>query len=283
MGTCPYGSVYDAGLCYPQCKSGFSGIGPICYGDCPPNTSNTLDVCIKHSYTRGVGTIPDCNPTTEYENGALCYPNCKPDFKGDGPVCWGVCPSGFKNYDGFCGKPNTDYGRGTGYRSEAACVEDNKHNAGINGCEYYYGLWYPKCDKGFHNYDCCVCTPDCPPGFSDDGATCYKPSYPNGAGRIPNDCPSGKELFEGLCYLPCKPGYSGFYASCFAECSGNTKDTGTQCQKDEYGRGVGTIPGLSTVTWVIIIGIVAIIIIFIVAALITSVRRAEKAPIVIPA
>ena len=33
---CPYGMVYDAGLCYAPCPTGFNGIGPICWkSNCP--------------------------------------------------------------------------------------------------------------------------------------------------------------------------------------------------------------------------------------------------------
>ena len=199
MGNCPAGQDYDAGLCYPACREGFYGEGSVCWGTCPPNTSDAGAVCIKHSYIRGTGAIPDC-PSDTYKSGALCYPNCKPNFAGDGPVCWGVCPPGYPDFAGFCGKPNTEYGRGAGHLTEAACRTSGDRGAATNGCEYYYGLWYPVCDKNFTNFDCCICTPSCPPGFSDDGATCYKPSYPNGAGNIPETCPSGQENSAGLCY-----------------------------------------------------------------------------------
>ncbi|MFN7919619.1 MAG: RICIN domain-containing protein [Bryobacteraceae bacterium] len=32
--TCPAGQQYDAGLCYPQCPTGSSGVGPVCWGQC---------------------------------------------------------------------------------------------------------------------------------------------------------------------------------------------------------------------------------------------------------
>jgi hypothetical protein len=273
MGNCQDGEEYDKGLCYPVCKDGFIGIGPVCWAKCPPNTSDAGAVCIKHSYIRGDGTIPIC-PEGTYENGGLCYKECKSGFTGDGPVCWGVCPPGFPNFDGFCGKPNTEYGRGAGHLTEQACRTSGERGAATNGCEYYYGLWYPVCDKGFHNYDCCICSPNCPPGFSDDGDTCYKPSYPNGAGKIPEKCPSGKVNYNGLCYDPCNQGYTGYYASCFAICSGETVDTGAQCQKDTYGRGVGTIPSiLSSKDKTIIMGIGIVILIIITIVIIWMIVR----------
>jgi len=33
--SCRTGLQYDAGLCYPACEGGFSGVGPVCWGQCP--------------------------------------------------------------------------------------------------------------------------------------------------------------------------------------------------------------------------------------------------------
>jgi hypothetical protein len=33
--TCAPGDDYDAGLCYPKCRSGFTGVGPVCWGTAP--------------------------------------------------------------------------------------------------------------------------------------------------------------------------------------------------------------------------------------------------------
>lgn len=35
--TCPAGQQNDAGLCYTQCIAGFTGIGPVCWGQPPPS------------------------------------------------------------------------------------------------------------------------------------------------------------------------------------------------------------------------------------------------------
>ena len=69
---------YDAGLCYKPCRSGYKGVGPVCW-DFPK------------SYGRGVGTIPkSCQNSKQYDAG-LCYPYCKDTFYGVGPVCWKTC------------------------------------------------------------------------------------------------------------------------------------------------------------------------------------------------
>ncbi len=33
--SCDAGAVYDAGLCYEGCRSGFAGVGPVCWNACP--------------------------------------------------------------------------------------------------------------------------------------------------------------------------------------------------------------------------------------------------------
>lgn len=35
-GSCAPGEVNDAGLCYPKCADGYSGVGPVCWGKVPP-------------------------------------------------------------------------------------------------------------------------------------------------------------------------------------------------------------------------------------------------------
>ena len=34
-GQCDDGEEMDVGLCYPKCRSGFSGVGPVCWGQSP--------------------------------------------------------------------------------------------------------------------------------------------------------------------------------------------------------------------------------------------------------
>lgn len=37
-------------------------------------------------------------------------------------------------------------------------------------------MYYPKCKPGFHNFGCCICSPDCPENYTDIGLFCLKPS-----------------------------------------------------------------------------------------------------------
>lgn len=89
---------YDAGLCYPYCKEGFYGVGPVCWQSCGQGYADHGATCyqfpgfyFKASYGRGVGTVPtDCGAGRQYDAG-LCYPVCQSEFYGVGPVCWKTC------------------------------------------------------------------------------------------------------------------------------------------------------------------------------------------------
>ncbi len=50
--TCAAGLTNDAGLCYPSCPTGFSGVGPVCWGvnpagwvNCGMGAAKTTKVC----------------------------------------------------------------------------------------------------------------------------------------------------------------------------------------------------------------------------------------------
>ena len=59
---CAAGLQEDAGLCYPYCDPGFSGIGPVCYQDCPSDFGDSLFHCLKPAtYGRGAGWIDKAN------------------------------------------------------------------------------------------------------------------------------------------------------------------------------------------------------------------------------
>lgn len=86
----------------------------------------------------------------------------------------------------------------------------------------------------------------CPPGFTDDGATCRlhkvvaKPSYGRGVGVVPTGCDSKQEYDAGLCYAKCRNGYNGVGPVCWQRCPNRFRDDGAFCAKPEaYGRGAG--------------------------------------------
>ena len=243
--TCPKGKVNEAGLCYTPCDPGFKGILNYCWPGCPEGWTDYGVGCTKPTYGRGAGTIPKNCPDGQENDAALCYPKCSENFYGVGPVCWGSCPAGFRDDGAFCAKPSS-YGRGAGHWSEQNCINSGDHGAKENGCEQYGGsggLWYPKCDKNFHSFGCCVCSPNCPAGFTDIGISCAKATYGRGVGKIPEVCDDGKENNSGLCYVPCRENFKGVGPICWGICPTNSfTDSGALCTKLAINRGVGTIP-----------------------------------------
>ena len=85
-----------------------------------------------------------------------------------------ACPAGFRDDGFYCFKPKP-YGRGTGCFKEATCLAEAKP-LGTSSCEQVGLLLYPNCKPGFHSYGCCICTPDCPAGWTDIGISCLKPA-----------------------------------------------------------------------------------------------------------
>ncbi len=81
ISTCAAGLEESGLLCYPPCKEGYKGIGPVCYG-----TDSHKE------YGRGAGVPLVCKPD-EDEDSALCYDHCNGNYNGVGPVCWGRCPT----------------------------------------------------------------------------------------------------------------------------------------------------------------------------------------------
>lgn len=72
-------TVFTKGCCN-SCDGGYKDIGCIC--------SRPMHTYAKSSF------IPSPTPLTcgsdEEQDGALCYPRCKPGFNGVGPACWRV-------------------------------------------------------------------------------------------------------------------------------------------------------------------------------------------------
>jgi len=178
--------------------------------------------CWKNSNGRGVGTIPT-NCGGKENDAGLCYTKCPANYKGVGPVCWQNCPSGYSDFGVGCSKP-APYGRGAGYPWKFGDgLNDNGmfsrcRSANPQGCEKNGAVVYPKCKAGYHQVGCCICSPDCPGGLIDSGASCTKKSQGRGAGTIPVACDGGKQYDAGLCYSQCSTGYYGIGPVCWQNC-----------------------------------------------------------------
>ncbi|AKJ01230.1 Arabinogalactan endo-1,4-beta-galactosidase [Archangium gephyra] len=224
-------------------------------------TAARAEFCWRDSYGRGAGTLPNACPTGQQYDAGLCYPNCKAGYTGVGPVCWQSCPSGYPDFGVGCSKP-ASYGRGGGYTWWASDgISDSgmfnrcqSANGGAGTCEKIGAIVYPKCKPGFHQVGCCVCSPDCPSGLIDSGATCTKNSYGRGAGTLPT-CASGLQYDAGLCYQPAKAGYTGVgpvaWGNCPAtspvNCGAGCAATDAECAEAIQGQVLSVLEMVGTV------------------------------------
>lgn len=119
-------------------------------------------------------------------------------------ACYGNCPTNYRNDPLHCGKPSS-YGRGGGYITKKKC----ESKQGPYNCEKWGLLYYPKCKQGFHNVACCVCSPDCPAGYTDIGVSCAKPQRPVLKQPATKLCPAGTKLDSQVDGCISKTGCSG--------------------------------------------------------------------------
>ena len=54
--VCESGKENDTGLCYPKCNAGFSGVGPVCWGQCPSGWVQCGMGCARSSQACGTAT-----------------------------------------------------------------------------------------------------------------------------------------------------------------------------------------------------------------------------------
>lgn len=127
-GTCAAGQEEDGGLCYESCRSGYYGVGPVCW---ERNLSQT-------DYGRGAGTVPhlkwdkarakyesSCSDG-KHEQSGLCYDDCRSGYSGKGPLC--------------VSSTRLSYGRGAGKAETFACPSNKEKDA---------GLCYDMCREGY--------------------------------------------------------------------------------------------------------------------------------------
>ena len=173
--------------------------------------------CYRDSYGRGVGVPLSSCPSDKEKDAWLCYPKCKSGYDGVGPVCWQGCPGGYVDTGAFChiNKPLTKKGKWE-------CVKR------------VFGVCIMKaldCPGGYVNAGlfCALKTPPVPPGYKGlSGLDIIKDSYGRGVGA-PMDCAPGQQEDAGLCYTPCKGGFSGVGPVCWMNCPGGKTDCGAGC------------------------------------------------------
>ena len=250
--SCATGLEASHGLCYTPCKDGYKSDGAtLCYKQYPgweQNDATTVTNVGEVLHANPGKPLSTCGPDQD-KDGALCYPKCAANEYGVGPVCWTSCPSGYSDGGVFCSKPSS-YGRGAGYPWKFGdkafdygpagdrCNKDNPQ-----GCEKSGLIWYPRCKSGFHAVGCCVCSPDCPTGTTDTGATCTKNTHGRGAGS-PLQCAAGQtQDSPGLCYDACPTGlHKSTLGMCTSGCPDGATNIGVSCMRESYSRGVGVLP-----------------------------------------
>ncbi len=177
------------------------------------------DACLKNTYGRGAGTIPDSCPAGQTKSGLFCYDNCEGSDHNVAGVCWTSCPPGSTDGGVFCSKVGGDsYGRGAG------------RPIWESGGEVCGALRFDSCREGYHTAGCNICVRDpqpCPPGTTDAGLTCTKRSYVRAP--KPMGCAPDKQNQVGLCYNKCTPSHIGVGPVCWGGCPAGKTDCGFMC------------------------------------------------------
>lgn len=174
----------NAGLCYPRCRAGFYGVGPVCWQGCPSSFTDTGVDCLKpppvsrdaFPWKFGDGlnmndAMKRCQRQSSlgkrygcgfYNSHTMVYSNCPPSYK-TAPVitslCTPVCPSNMTDIGVSCQK--SSYGRGVGH------IPDCGGNTPVKDA----GLCYKRCNAGYNGVGP-VCWGSCPAGWTDCGAMC---------------------------------------------------------------------------------------------------------------
>ena len=243
--TCPSDKEQKGALCYPKCNKGYESKALECEGSCPPGTSNTGLTCMQKtdSYTRAGQTHILVCKSNEEQNGALCYPKCKPGYSGVGPVCWGKCNSdevdvgalcrkkckaGYHDVAGVCWRNAKSYGRGVGAVPTINCP-GGYDRMGVGDAGWCH-RWWPPHTRGYNSTSCPgnkpdktagLCYPRCKSGYHGAGPMCHpngslsyvpptraKSSHGRGAGTPLSQCPSSHpDKVLALCYKKCNTGF----------------------------------------------------------------------------
>ena len=181
-GDCPTDYEKDGGLCYPKCRDGFVGVGPVCWQKCPSRYRDDGAFCAKaEAYGRGAGypwkfgdtafDLSAARGRCEGENGgsgtceqdgAIYYPKCKEGFVKVGCcVCSPACPPGSTDIGVSCAK--STYTRGVGKVPSCGA-----------GLQADAGLCYEPCPRDYTGVGP-VCWGNCPADFPFNcGAGCAK-------------------------------------------------------------------------------------------------------------
>jgi len=147
---CPDPSFPDKSglLCYPRCKEGFKGVGPVCWETCPATFTDTGAFCGRS----GRIISADNKKCPWYDKCGLTFArgcsSCPEGYHNDGCTCR-IDPKVFAK---------KSYGRGVG--RPLGCSKQQDYDA---------GLCYKKCDPGYTGVGP-ICWGLCPPTLPSNAA-----------------------------------------------------------------------------------------------------------------
>ena len=220
--TCRADEDLIAGLCYPKCKDGYKGVGPVCWATCPAGMTDIGVSCQKNGpINRSASPKPMICKANEDTDAGLCYTKCSEGYKGVGPICWKTCPAGMTDIGVSCQKNNII--NRSSHPQKMTCKSDEEEVA---------GLCYPKCNEGYKGIGP-ICWSNCPSEMKSDNGTCLKkPSIDRASTAQPMVCQPNEEPEGDVCYDKCKDEYMGKGTVCTHTCPPDLKDAGDNCVKN---------------------------------------------------
>jgi len=134
---CKDGDQLDAGLCYKDCEANYTGVGPVCWGTCPPEYNDIGALCSipPSSYyqcpwydvcglTFAKGCLGQCAdgyemvlcscyrpgktiPKPSYDRGMGVVPHCSPNLSESGGLCYEFCKEDYIGSGPVCWQNET--------------------------------------------------------------------------------------------------------------------------------------------------------------------------------
>lgn len=183
--------------------------------------------CWRDSYTRE-GILPQfCSDDKEIiADGLFCYDKCSKygsDYDRYGYDCHQGCKNGWRDDGLLCYNGDASYGRGVGtieceWSWSTWTLQCGGDLCKRKGKEDYLGLCYDPCKDGYTNFGSNICTMDCQDqGYEGGIAPSCTKHIKISPGMEAATCPPGYEYDGGLCYQPCKAGFTGVAFVCWGD------------------------------------------------------------------
>ncbi|KAH9095297.1 hypothetical protein Ae201684P_013413 [Aphanomyces euteiches] len=169
--------------------------------------NSSAGFCLKNSYGRGAGTMPQSCDGNQDHLGLLCYDKCPTNYTRQALDCHQNCPSDFEDQGLFCRK--ADYGRGAGYPWKFG--DGFNLNKARKRCENITALAIAKRAARSFTPSANLATTPLDAAFAVLCSKYVKIDKPH-SGK----CSTGLQSQAGLCYKPCKSSYSGVGPVCWA-------------------------------------------------------------------